>query len=75
MGPLEASWGPLEAEGWDFRFVAPLLDLFSGRLGAVLRPSWVPLGPSWEPLGASWGPLGHAGRFLGLSWSVAKPRK
>ena len=53
-GLLGPPGGPLEAEGWDFRFVVPLLGPSWGHLG----PSWAPLGPSWGSPGPSWGSLG-----------------
>ena len=54
---MQVSWGRLGAS--------------SERLGAVLGPSWVPLGTSWDVLGRLgpfWDILGCLGGVLAGSW-------
>ena len=42
-----------EALGLDLRHVGVVLELSWGHPGAVLGPSWTPVGLPWDPFGAS----------------------
>ena len=70
--PLEQGFLPrapenylLERSGLDFGGVWSPIGRLLGGAGALLTPSWVPLGVFWVPLGRSWAPLGRIWMRLG----------
>eukprot|EP00959_Pyramimonas_sp_CCMP1952_P405289 8494402-Pyramimonas_sp.AAC.1 len=77
-GSLEVSWGPVGAEGSNFRVVVPLLGCSWDRLGALLGclgRLMDSLGTSRAVLGTFWADLGRSWGLLGPSWSVGKPKR
>ena len=69
------TYGWLRRPGRHFEGLGgPLGPPWGAPFGAVLEPSWRPLGPHWGPLGPSYdcfgAGLGRLGTVLGVSWAV-----